>query len=34
VTRRSHQRPKYKFGVTCSGVLFVAFVTVPHEHEK
>jgi hypothetical protein len=34
VTRRSHLMQKHKFGVTCSGTLFVKSVPVPHEHEK
>jgi hypothetical protein len=34
VTSRSHRMQKHKFGVTCSGVLFLKSVSIPPEHEK
>jgi hypothetical protein len=34
VTRRSHRMQKYKFNVTCPGVLFMESTLGPPEHEK
>jgi hypothetical protein len=34
VTCRSHRMEKYKFGVTCAGVLFMETTLSPPKHEK
>jgi hypothetical protein len=34
VSRRSHWRQKYKFGVMCPSVLFMVTAPGPPEHEK